>query len=282
MKHILLPTDFSDNAWNAIFYALKIYKDVPCHFYVLHSYRPHPVNILGGKGSERLGTIYNAMEETSQDGLATVENYLKTNHSHPNHTFQFLSQKGDIITAINEVRYGKNIDGIVMGTKGATGAQQIFLGSTTVKVIKAIRYCPVIAVPETYNFQRLKQLVFPTDFTRFYSEFELLPMIELALLWKTHIRIFYAAQEFLLNDSQQVNLEFLKEHFKDLECTFHNVGLKTTVAQAIDEFAGESSSDMIALIHYGHSFMEKLTQEPVVKKIGFQTKIPLMVLPELS
>jgi len=28
MKQILLPTDFSDNAWNAIFTVLKIYKDI--------------------------------------------------------------------------------------------------------------------------------------------------------------------------------------------------------------------------------------------------------------
>ncbi|HAI38597.1 MAG TPA: universal stress protein, partial [Maribacter sp.] len=33
MKNILITTDFSDNAWNAIFTALKIYAEVECHFY---------------------------------------------------------------------------------------------------------------------------------------------------------------------------------------------------------------------------------------------------------
>ena len=36
MKTILLPTDFSDNSWNAIEYALNFYKELNCNFYLLH------------------------------------------------------------------------------------------------------------------------------------------------------------------------------------------------------------------------------------------------------
>ena len=36
MKTILLPTDFSDNSWNAIEYALNLNKDTDCNFYLLH------------------------------------------------------------------------------------------------------------------------------------------------------------------------------------------------------------------------------------------------------
>ena len=168
-----------------------------------------------------------------------------------------------------------------MGTKGATGAKEIFMGSNTVKLIKAIRNRPIIAVPDTYDFQALKQLVFPTDFTRFFNKFELLPLVGLALLWKTKIQILHVAQEFLLNDEQKANKDILKERLKDLEHVFNKVDIHTTVANAIGEFALESNADMVALIHYQHTFLEKLTQEPVVKKVGFHSKVPLMVLPEL-
>ncbi len=40
MKNILLPTDFSRNAWNAIAYALHFLKDEPCIFYLLNTYTP--------------------------------------------------------------------------------------------------------------------------------------------------------------------------------------------------------------------------------------------------
>ena len=40
MKKILLPTDFSKNSWNAIYYALELFKTTECLFYLVHTYTP--------------------------------------------------------------------------------------------------------------------------------------------------------------------------------------------------------------------------------------------------
>ena len=40
MKNILLPTDFSENSWNAIKYALQLFKTETCKFYLLNAYTP--------------------------------------------------------------------------------------------------------------------------------------------------------------------------------------------------------------------------------------------------
>ncbi|MEJ2113114.1 MAG: universal stress protein [Flavobacteriaceae bacterium] len=37
-RKILLPTDFSKNAWHAINYALELYKDENCDFYILNAF----------------------------------------------------------------------------------------------------------------------------------------------------------------------------------------------------------------------------------------------------
>lgn len=37
MKRILLPTDFSDNVYNAISDAVQFYKNVECNFFILHA-----------------------------------------------------------------------------------------------------------------------------------------------------------------------------------------------------------------------------------------------------
>lgn len=50
MKRILLPTDFSENSWNAIQYAMELYKEDVCTFYLLNAYTPmliEPVNPMG-------------------------------------------------------------------------------------------------------------------------------------------------------------------------------------------------------------------------------------------
>ena len=40
MKKIILPTDFSDNALNAIDYAMQLFKDEVCAFFILNVYAP--------------------------------------------------------------------------------------------------------------------------------------------------------------------------------------------------------------------------------------------------
>ncbi len=38
-KHILIPTDFSRNAWNALTYAIELYKEGPVTFHILNAYQ---------------------------------------------------------------------------------------------------------------------------------------------------------------------------------------------------------------------------------------------------
>ncbi|WKX76899.1 universal stress protein [Zobellia laminariae] len=69
MKRILLPTDFSDNSFEAIRYALLVFKEIECTFFLLHTYTP-PVYqteyLIGSSGQLGLGDV---MRETSQTQL---------------------------------------------------------------------------------------------------------------------------------------------------------------------------------------------------------------------
>jgi nucleotide-binding universal stress UspA family protein len=279
MKQIVLPTDFSDNAWNALFTAVKIYRDVPCNFHLMNTHKPDARNLLGNQGKLRLGKIYSSLEEQSQGGLQEVLDYMAKNHKNQKHTFEKISRAEHLDAAIKEILLEKDIDAIVMGTKGATGAKEIFLGSNTVKVIKAIRNRPIIAVPDDYNFQHLKKVIFPTDFTRPFETFELRPLMELANSWNSEIMIVQVGQEFQMSDIQNSTKTHLQKRLDSVDHSFHQVKFHNNIAKSISEFADEKQSDMIALIHYPHSFLEKLVRESVISKVAFHTKIPLLVLP---
>ena len=281
MKNILLPTDFSDNAWNAIFTALKMYAEIECNFFLLNTYEPKFANVLGTKSKERLGVIYDSLSKNSELQLDNILEYLKKNHDNPNHTFERISISNGIEHAINQLVIEKEIDLIIMGTKGATAAREIFMGSNTVKVIKKVRSCPIIAVPHEFDFKVLKLVVFPTDFTRSYSKTELNPLVDLVTLWKAEILILQVAQEFNLSDLQEANRKMLSKRLGTISHSFHKVEMWNSVAEATNDFAIENRVDLIALIHYPHTFIEKLTREPVIRKMGFHTKVPLLVLPDL-
>ncbi|NNE78443.1 MAG: universal stress protein, partial [Pricia sp.] len=100
MKKILLPTDFSDNAWNAIFTAVKLYANVECIFYLLHAYEPNALNLLGRKSQKRLGTIYDSLSQYSEQELNKVLEYLNKNHTNPNHIFETVSKSETLTEAV--------------------------------------------------------------------------------------------------------------------------------------------------------------------------------------
>ncbi|MFT4832043.1 MAG: nucleotide-binding universal stress UspA family protein [Psychroserpens sp.] len=282
MKNILIPTDFSDNSWNAIFCALKLYWDVECTFHLLHVYEVSASQIKGARDSQKAGKLFETFGMESEKGLNAVLDYLEKNHANPEHNFTTISKSDHLVGAIKELLFEKPIKMIVMGTQGATGAKEVFMGSNTVRVIKGIRNCSILAVPEEFNFQKLNHLVFPTDFRRFYYRFELLPLEEFGIAWNTTIHVFHVAQEVALTKEQKTNREILKERLNGLKVIFHEKNINTTIAESIVEFSLELKAEMVVLIHYQHTFLEKLAQEPVVKKVGFHTKVPLLVLPELS
>ena len=52
--------------------------------------------------------------------------------------------------------------------------------------------------------------------------------------------------------------------------------------EVIRLFLSELNSDMLAMVNYRHGFFEEMVREPIVKRTVFNTKIPLLVLPELG
>jgi len=281
MQKILLPTDFSDNAWNAIFTAVKLYADVKCSFYILHAYEPRLLNMLHQKNQQRFGILYDSMTQYSKQELNKILAYFNENYNSPNHSFEAISKSGTLDEAVQGIVSTKDVDLIVMGTQGATGAKEIFMGSNTVKILKKIKNCPVLVVPSNYNFQRLKTLAFPTDFSRTYKKFELTPLTELAALWKAEVQILYVAVEFILNDSQESNKKILGERLAGLNYYFQNVEFERNISTSIEKYLAENKVDFMALIRYHHGFWEKIIGEPVVKKIAFHIKVPFLVIPQL-
>ncbi len=280
MKKIVLPTDFSDNAWNAIFTAVKLYKDVSCHFYLLHAYEPSSLNLLGKKGQQRLGVIYDSLSQYSIQELEKVKEYLNEHHSNSKHIFETISISETLEEAIENITRKQDIDVILMGTQGVTGAKEVFMGSSTVKVIKKVKSTPIIAVPSDFNFQRLKTVVFPTDFTRFFEKFELLPLTELAKLWKSKVDILHVSVEYVLNETQKSNKNILEERINGIPFTYHNVPFMGNISKSVQNYLTENTADLMALIRYHHSFWEKIIGEPVIKKIAFHSTIPVLMLPE--
>ena len=85
-----------------------------------------------------------------------------------------------------------------------------------------------------------------------------------------------------LTELQQFNLNMLRKYFAEVEHYIHTVSELNSVSHTLDVFSKELDIHLLAMLHYQHSYMEKMTREPIVKRTAFHTQIPLLVIPELG
>ena len=278
MKRILLPTDFSDNAFEAIEYALLIFKDIECTFFLLHTYAPQIYQTDFLLGSPSLIDLADVMENTSQTRLEQLKSLLETQFENKKHIFLIRTAFNTLLNQVTEIIETENVDLVVMGTKGATGAKEILFGTHTVHVIKNAR-CAVLAVPPHFEYEAPKEILFPTDYEVAYDRKMILPLLTLAKEHRSRINVMHVSTEADLTSSQ-------KEHQRILENLLGNYALfhllpQDNIVNAINTFQAKEKINLLVMIQNKHTFLERLFIEPIIRRIGLHLTVPFMVLPQL-
>jgi len=282
MKNILIPTDFSENAWNATKYALTLFAAEECVFHLLNTYTPSIVHSRF-MATATHGSLEDAIRTNSQMGLEGVVKRIEEDYDNPNHVFKTISSFSLLVDEVNELVEKHHIDLVVTGTKGASGLEEVFMGSNTVRIIKTVKDCPVLAIPQHFEFENPSEIAFATDFNRFYTISELKPLIEMAKTFKAAVRIVNVQYKIkVLTELQLFNLSMLRKYLGEVEHYVHTVSELNSVSKTLETFTEELDIHLLAMLNYQHSYMERMTREPVVKRVAFHTQIPLLIIPELS
>lgn len=278
MKHILLPTDFSDNSWNAIKYAIKLFKEETCIFHVLNTYTPIIYNVeyvLGYPAQFGLGDV---IRTNSQGNLKElVARIAKEFPNNPKHKFETLARFDTLISGIKEFMVKHTTHVIVMGTKGATGAKEILFGSNTVHVFKEIT-CPIIAIPSGFEYENPHEVLFPTDLEVDYKETQLSLLKEIADSHHSRINVMHVSTGYDLTAAQISNKLELESLFKNLSFLFHELK-SIDIRDAINQFQIKAKINLLVMINNKHSFFENLFFQSKLNQIGFHLNIPFLVLP---
>ncbi|APZ45471.1 universal stress protein [Polaribacter reichenbachii] len=272
-RKILIPTDFSKNAWNAIVYALKLYANETCSFYLLNS-----IKIKGSTMSAFSNKLQEKVTENASEELIKLKKRLDKEHFNNKHNFHIILSRQELKNSIETAIKKHKIDLVIMGTKGASGVKELFFGSNTVHIISKMKLCPILTVPEDCGYNTPKQIAFPTDFNHFYEE-ELSPIKEIANLYNSKIRVFHISEEESLKSCQNYNLSMLKVYLEDHPHKFDWIPNYTKKTYEINEFLKDHNISILAMINYKHSFTEDIIKEPVIKNIGFHPIVPFLVIP---
>lgn len=277
MKKILLPTDFSENSWNAIDFALQLFQNEICEFYLLNTYTPVIYNLNEIVISAAQSNLEDIIKENAINGLKQVKARIIKEHNNLKHNFIEITSFNTLIGEINELNKDATIDYIVMGTKGATGAKEILFGSNAVHVFKSAK-CPVLAVPDTFSFEAPHEILFPTDYNINFKIEQIQPIIDIAKQFNSRINILHVFQNESLTNKQEDNKKHLTTLVKETSYLYHEVEGKN-IPKTITDFQSRARTNLLTMINNKHSFFENIFFKNKINQIGFHLNTPFLVIP---
>jgi len=279
MKNILIPTDFSENSHNAIKYAIAYFSDVAVNFYILHISNQN--SNIKAEAQENFSGFSNEMQ-TVQSAAAMLKEELKTCEllsKNQAHKFISLQENLNLVEAIRKQVTEKEIDYILMGTKGTSKINRSEMGSNTCDVITKVK-CPILVIPENAKFHKIKNIAFLTDYNYIYRNKVISTLSETLDLHQSPLRVLHVKSLTTdLTPSQTDNKGFLHYFFKEKKHSFHFVENKE-LEIGIQDFVETWEISLVSIVAKNLNFIQRLLLRPALKSVSYSANVPFLVLHE--
>lgn len=281
MKNILIPTDFSSNAWNALQYALQLFKEEKCTFYLLNAFESVYFTTNSLMVPEPGEPAYDNAREASENGLQYLIDKIEKKSSF--HKFKTISSYNTVLEAIKYVLKNNKIHFLVMGTEGKNTIENRIYGSTALAVMEHIKNCPILIIPDKilYSSGGKKEIVFATDFKTSDPKKPVKYLTILARKLPAAIRVLYIQEGEKLSKEQLKNKELLQEKLKNVSHSFHTL-TKISTGAGIHSFIESRSSDLLAICRKKHGFFYRFFSKSVIEEIGYKPQVPILILPDFE
>ena len=279
MRKVLVPTDFSENAFNALKYACQIFKYEISEFFIVHAYADEVYQNGASMKRNLLDELKERTFQNSEKQLKKILADIREYSPNPQHEYKTISSFGSLVDEVNDLVNQENMDIVVMGTRGKTNDRSITFGSNALQILKYVK-CPVLAIPESYEYHAPRELLFPTNYMVPYKRRELKLLCEMTGSFRSTIHILYIDPVKKLSLRQEDNREFLKNCLKKPKLVFETSPEKDKTI-AITKYIVHNNMDMLVLVNSRHSYLEDMLYQSTIDKMGLHVKIPFLVLQNL-
>jgi len=276
MKNILLPTDFSENSRNAIHYAMNLLKGKPSNFYFLNVQKVSEFTTDDIYTTSPKRSIYDAI---INDNIQKLQNFVKgfeLDYNNKSFTFHYSVDYDVFTDAVNQAVEINEIDMIIMGTNGATGAKKVLFGSNTLHVIRHVD-CPVLAIPEGYVFEPLKDILFSYHYNERLNIKKLKPLLEFTEKHKASVKILEIDENPRETHHRYKPSKELKKEFSEMNCEYYfQKGIP--IPMAVNSFVQLIKVQMHVTFIERKTFLKRFIFGSETSKISYETIIPLLIL----
>ncbi len=274
MKRILFPTDFSEVAANAFVHALELADSINGELILLHSFE---FPILDNQYfPENYKNLFDSLELAKFDKFKDEINKLRALAEERNLDTIKMSHRlmdGNLIHNMKIAIKEDAIDFVVMGTSGASGWKETFVGTNAGEVITSINV-PVLCIPLISKFTEIETICFTNRYKTKDKE-ALQQVLKIAKKLKAKVKCLYVKN----NDSNvsEITITAWKKEFKDEPLQFFVIPSEE-VEETIVDFITNQDIDILGMTTYHRNFFVELFTTHFTEKMSYHSTIPILVM----
>ncbi|MGI9544431.1 MAG: universal stress protein [Cyclobacteriaceae bacterium] len=268
MRRIIVPTDYSNAAWNAFLYAVELAGHLEGEILLLNAYHePHG-------SATTMHMLDKVMQKDSEKGMEKLLEKIETTGAAANVTVQGKSVHLGVVDALNSQIKEHDQQFIVIGSLGETGALEKMIGSTASAVVNKAK-CPVFVIPPDATFVHEGRLVYSVGLNHVPENEDISLLMQLTRL--TSLERLDAVH---VKDGSKTDAEIrslVDSLFKDIPFDVHIIS-GGDVADVLAEYVGESKNDLLVLVKKKRGLLHRIFKESVIKEITLGAERPLLIL----
>lgn len=273
MKRILVPTDFSDCAKKAAQTAIEIAKKSGAEIHFLH-FMAIPINWLQMDKDQDI--MYPDVTNEVNQVKHQLEELVKLANIEKLDAKYFLGYNESSINIIEHIRE-HHIDLVIMGSHGASGVKELFLGSNAQKIVR-LSPKPVLIVKHDFDLKLIKDIVFVSDFEiETIKPFEgLLNYVE---LFDAKVHLLYVNTPSYFNDTWEIQEKM--EPFKYMASD--NLGsadiINTYVfEEGLQKYCEDFDHTIVAMATHGRKGVSRVFYGSLTEKVVNHSYHPVLSL----
>jgi len=270
MKKILVPTDFSKGSEDALKVAAQLAKRYDSELHVMHMI-------------ELPFDMVDPMHETSE--LPEAVFFMKMAHKRFE-TFldkDYLEgvdvregiQNNAAFEGIIDSAHEKDIDLIVMGSRGASGLKEMVIGSNTEKVVRTSDV-PVLVIKREDQGFRMNDIVFACEFTEEYKK-SFLNALEFAKTAgaKLHLLMVNTPSRFMTTTDAEKRMNGFLNGVNIGDYTL-NIYNDVSIEKGILNFGNSINADVIAMSTHGRKGLSHFFNGSISEDLVNHAKRPVV------
>jgi len=247
MKRILVPTDFSKHAEYALRVAAQIAKENNSEIILLHMLElPHQAGDAIGSGHKIPEIMF-----FKNAAIENLESLMDADYLEGINVSEIV-QFDKAFEGILAISKKNNIDFVVMGSHGASGFHEMFIGSNTEKVVR-LSEVPVLVIKGKTDEFKSANFVFASDFSdEIKKPFK--KVLEFATAFNSHMNLVMINTPNSFK-STIVAEEIMQNFIKEYNCTDYSLHIynDVNVEKGIINFANSIDADLVGMCTHGRT-----------------------------